>query len=96
MRVGLTEQELELIRSTCRQVAGDTRVVLFGSRAMGTHRNNSDIDLALDGDVSPLQAERLAAELNELPLPYRFDVLALRSVTNTDLAAHITRVGVDV
>ena len=96
MSLGLTEQELALVRPVCRRVAGNARVILFGSRAMGTHRANSDVDLALDGEVSPLQAERLAAELDDLSLPYRFDVLALRNVTNADLAAHIARVGVNI
>ena len=96
MAIGLTERELALIRPVCRRVAGDARVILFGSRAMGTHRTNSDVDLALDGEASPLQAEQLAVELDELPLPYRFDVLSLRGVTNADLVAHIARVGVDV
>ena len=96
MAIGLTERELALIRPVCRRVAGNARVILFGSRAMGTHRANSDVDLALDGETSPLQAERLAAGLDELPLPYRFDVLSLCNVTNADLVAHIARVGVDV
>ena len=40
---------------------------LFGSRAMGTHRPESDIDIALYGDVDELLAARVA-KLDELPV----------------------------
>ena len=50
------------------------RVRLFGSRALGTARYNSDIDLAIDGDVAVLEAERIRSELDEeLPIPHQFD-----------------------
>ena len=53
---------------------------LFGSRAKGTHTERSDVDLAVAGDVAPLRAEAIAAELDELPLPYRFEVQPLEHI----------------
>lgn len=68
--------------------------ILYGSRAQGTHTARSDVDLALVGAVSPLEAEALAADLDELPLPYRFDVRALDHIDHPGLRARIERVGI--
>jgi hypothetical protein len=51
------------------------------------------VDLALAGSLGALGAEAIAAELEELPLPYRFDVHALGAITHTPLLEHIARVG---
>ena len=69
-------------------------VTLFGSRAKGTHAPNSDIDLSIRGQLDELQGEALAAELDELPLPYRFDVLVFDSLKSKPLREHIERVGI--
>jgi predicted nucleotidyltransferase len=71
-----------------------SQVKLFGSRAKGCHTPVSDIDLALLG-VSALQAEAIAAELDELPLPYHLDVKAFESIKQDSLRDHIQRKGID-
>lgn len=52
------------------------------------------IDLARIGVEKALEAEAVALELDELPLPYRFDVRAFASIRNARLRAHIERVGI--
>ena len=89
----LVPQDLELVRSVLRQHPEIECATLFGSRAKGTHTPRSDVDLALAGPLGALGAEAIAAELEELPLPYRFDVLALAAITQTPLLEHIERVG---
>jgi predicted nucleotidyltransferase len=69
----------------------ETRV--FGSRALERHRPESDVDLALFGDVDEALATRIAGELDELPLPYTFDVCAYSSLRHNPLREHIDRVG---
>ncbi|HEY5792503.1 MAG TPA: nucleotidyltransferase domain-containing protein [Chthoniobacterales bacterium] len=73
-----------------------TSAILFGSRAKGTHTARSDVDLAISGTVDPLRAEALAAELDELPLPYRFEVQSFAHITHRPLREHIERVGIPV
>jgi predicted nucleotidyltransferase len=70
--------------------------VLFGSRAKGTSRPTSDIDLALEGDLSLRALARIAGELDDLPLPLRFDVQALARIDHPELRDHIARVGIRV
>jgi predicted nucleotidyltransferase len=87
---------LELVRSVLRQHPEIESATLFGSRAKGTHTPRSDVDLALAGPLGALGAEAIAAELEELPLPYRFDVHALASITHAPLLDHIARVGIEI
>lgn len=73
------------------------QAILFGSRAMGTHRRNSDIDLCLDAPDLPFaDFLQLAAMLDEQVLPYSLDLVLQHHIDNSDLLDHIRRVGVVV
>jgi predicted nucleotidyltransferase len=88
--------ELDLLRRVFRRHPEITTVKLFGSRAKGTHSPGSDIDLALWGDVDAARAESIAAELDELPLPYQYDVKPFQLIKLRPLREHIVRVGITV
>lgn len=90
---GLSERQLAAIRQTLGRFPVVEAAILYGSRAKGTHRDESDIDLALLGPLDDLQAEAVAAALDELPMPQRFDVKAHDRVKSPALRAHIRRVG---
>jgi uncharacterized protein len=94
--VALSEKELELIHRVLDRHPEINAAILFGSRAKMSSRPESDIDLALQGDLDSLAAESIAAELDELPLPYRFDVKAYSDIRSTELLDHIQRVGVEI
>jgi predicted nucleotidyltransferase len=95
-RPSLTDLELDLIRSALSQHEEVSGAVLFGSRAKGTASSSSDVDLALEGIDDELRAEAIARELEDLPLPYRFDVKALAAIRYAPLREHIARVGVRI
>jgi len=90
---GLNERELELIRGILRQHPEVTRAQIFGSRAKGNYQPNSDVDIAVWGDIAPIELARIIGELEELPLPYRFDVTAYDRISHAPLREHIDRVG---
>jgi uncharacterized protein len=92
----LEPHELQLICSVLSRHAEVTGAILFGSRAKGTASLSSDIDLALEGIGDQLQAEAIASELDELPLPYQYDVKALAAIRHRPLLEHIERVGVRI
>lgn len=73
---------------------GVREVRLYGSRARGGGRANSDIDLALFGDLSNLECRRIHSELDELPLPYRFDVTAYNRLTDPAIKSRIDEEGI--
>jgi predicted nucleotidyltransferase len=90
---GLTGPEQELIRGVLRRHAEVTEAKIFGSRAKGNSQPNSDVDLALWGDISISALAAIAGELDELPLPYAFDVQAYQGIRHRPLREHIDRVG---
>ena len=90
----LTASELDMVRTIFRRHPEVSSATLFGSRAKGTHTERSDVDLVVTGDVAPLRAETIAAELDGLPLPYRFEVQPLEHIHYRPLLEHIKRVGI--
>lgn len=90
----LKPAELDMVRSVFRLHPEVKTATLFGSRAKGTHSDRSDVDLVVAGAVEPLRAEAIASELDELPLPYRFEVQSLDHIQHRPLLEHIKRVGI--
>ncbi len=79
----LREEEarwLEAIRAIVfRELAGvSARVWLFGSRARGTARRTSDIDIAVDGPIPIGLLSHVREALEESNVPVRVDVIDLR------------------
>lgn len=95
MNHGLKKRDIENIIKASRELPEIEEVILFGSRAKGTHKKASDVDMAIKGkDISEKTVKRLSARLNEeLPLPYFIDVVHYESIGNPDLVEHIDRVG---
>lgn len=67
----------ERIRSVLRRHPEVRSATVLGSRAKGSQGDPSDSDIALSRDIDPPRAEAIAAGLADLPLPWRFDFLAL-------------------
>lgn len=87
---GLNDAQLETLRRHLAPFADQIeRVAVYGSRAAGTHRPFSDIDLVLYGSVEPQTVDRLFSQLMDSNLPVRVDVVAYERLTHTDLKRHI-------
>ena len=93
---GLSPSETALLAKVFQKHPEIVSVVLFGSRAKGTHTKRSDVDLVVNGEITSLEAEAIASELDELPLPYRFEVQVFKLIKYRPLLDHIQRVGVAV
>ena len=71
---GIEPTSLAAIRALCRRTPGLQRLWLFGSRAVGTHRARSDIDLAVDAPGWTGQDLLLFIDaLKALPMVYAVD-----------------------
>ena len=81
--IDLSPPELDIVRGVLRaHLPPGTRAWVFGSRATATARRYSDLDLAVEWEVA-LGLDVLgevAEALSESDLPYKVDVVDLRSV----------------
>ncbi|MDL5045393.1 nucleotidyltransferase domain-containing protein [Oscillatoria amoena NRMC-F 0135] len=91
---GLKPSDIEAINSCFSKWPSIERVILYGSRAKGTHREGSDIDLVIESNhFSGNDLTSLSHDLDELNLPYKIDLGLKTQMTNSDLLEHIQRVG---
>jgi predicted nucleotidyltransferase len=91
---GLADSVISQIHSVFARYPQVGEVRLYGSRAKGTHRTGSDIDLAIMGSgVSDLELLHIASDIDELPLPYKVDLSLFRQIENPALIEHIQRIG---
>ena len=67
-------------------------VGLFGSRATGTARPNSDVDLVVYGDIGQPVVDRLWTLFDESGLARTVDVVAYDLIEHPPLKAHIDAV----
>jgi uncharacterized protein len=91
---GLSDNDFQSIKHIFASHPDVERVILYGSRAKGTFRNGSDIDITLSGSALTLRdLNQIETALDDLMLPYSFDVSLLANIDNQELLEHIERVG---
>lgn len=94
MQYGLTQDTIRQMINVFANVHKVEEVIIYGSRAMGSCKRGSDIDLALRGkDLNLNDLLDISVNLDDLDLPYHLDLLLLDKVENNDLLDHINRVG---
>lgn len=95
MIFGLPEHTTEALRQVLANFPQVERAVLYGSRAKGNYKPGSDIDLTLYGPklTQHMRAD-IADAMDELLLPYTVDLSLYDDLKNSELEAHIQRVGI--
>lgn len=94
---GLPPITMEKLNSVFAQHAAIDSVLIYGSRAKGNYRVGSDIDLTIKGnEISFAEFMQVEDQIDDLMLPYTVDLSQYRQLGNTDLIAHIDRVGVAI
>ena len=90
MRYGLSEEQLKEITETLASFDEIEAAILFGSRAIGTFKEASDIDIAIKGkNVDFSLASNIEGDFEESDLPFFFDIIAWPTITSKDLKKHI-------
>ncbi len=94
MLYGLSRDIVRRVNKIFFQYEQVKEVILYGSRAIGSFKPGSDIDLSLKGvDLNLKLLNKIGFDLDELLLPYIFDISIYNYITNKDLLDHIERVG---
>lgn len=96
MNDGLNTQSRSKIISVLAACDKVERVVLFGSRALGTFRQASDVDLCLFGDqLETRDLTPMSFALEDLTVAQSVDLLIFDNVGSKTLREHITRQGIE-
>lgn len=91
---GLSDETVRQIGTVLGRFPEVREAVLFGSRAKGTQKPGSDIDLALSGEALDWRVlGRIEDLLDDLLLPYCFSLIVHDETLDPAVAAHIARVG---
>jgi len=83
----MTQEELirkseSFIRQTIRKyIPFPERIYIYGSRAKGNNRWNSDYDLWLDSEIASRKLNELINELEESFVPFRVEIVTTRQLT---------------
>jgi predicted nucleotidyltransferase len=96
MLYGLEPHIIEQANSIFRKYPEIKKVIIYGSRAKGNYRNGSDIDLTiLTNNMELTILQKIETEIDDLLLPYTFDISIFNNIDNQNLIEHIERVGLD-
>jgi len=87
-----TEEVIEEVADLCRQFQAK-KVILYGSRAKGTARERSDIDIAVSGVDN---FELLVEKVEELPTLYSVDMVNMDTCRNQLLLEDIRQYGREI
>lgn len=67
---------------------------IFGSRARGDFKKNSDIDIVVEGNITEEQKYQIMNDFDLLDIPYTIDLIFLKEITKTELINSIKKDGV--
>src|SRR5699024_9954962 len=95
---GLYERDVDMIVNALKENKEIEQAFIFGSRALGNYKKESDVDLVV---TSENVTDKTIANLNELinetyPLSYFFEILQYEKIQSEHLKKHIDKHGVDV
>lgn len=97
MKYGLDDTTIKRIQDVFAAFPQVDKAILYGSRAKGTYKPGSDIDLTLKGENINLSGmNQIGLMLDDLLLPYTFDLSVFSHIVNNDLIEHIERVGIEL
>lgn len=94
---GLSVETILLIQSVFAQYNEVEEALLYGSRAKGTYKPGSDIDITLLGTNLNLSIQhQIENDLDDLMLPYQVDLSIRHQIQTPALLHHIERVGITI
>jgi predicted nucleotidyltransferase len=92
---GLKQDTINQINQIFSTYPEISKAIIYGSRAKGNYKPGSDIDLTLVGDnINYHQLLEILNKIDDLLLPYFFDLSIFNSLNNPNLIEHIERVGI--
>lgn len=91
---GRISEILAEVVSICQSIPEINEIILFGSRAKGTHMPKSDIDIALKG--SGIDIESVRDDVNEIDTLLKIDLIDLDTCKNALLIKEVEKDGISL
>lgn len=96
MKFGLEVQVIENIISVLEQHPKVDKAFVFGSRAKGNYRPDSDIDIAIKGnEITTDDIIAISVAIETKGITHKFDLIDYNSIKELALKEHIDRVGIE-
>lgn len=91
---GLSDRTFKKFHGILRRHPVVEEVITYRSRALGTHREGSDIDLCMVGkSLTDEHRRHIWLDLDELNTPYLIDLSVYHFLQSESLLGHIARAG---
>ncbi len=95
MDYGLSKEVIQKICAVFESYSDIDEAIIFGSRAKGNYKTGSDIDITLQGSSLTLEKiYEIKRSLDDLAVPYEFDLSLFDLITSSELIGHIKRLGI--
>ena len=93
---GLKQNDIDKIKTVLEKYSSIEKAILYGSRAKGNNQKGSDTDLTLVGNsIAFSELLKIENDLDDILLPYQFDVSIFHKIDNPELITHIERIGIE-
>ena len=97
MDLGIREEHIARLKNLFSKNPKIEEAIVFGSRAKGTNRPGSDVDIALKGKNMKLDdILNLSVAIDELWIPNKIDLIIYDRIEEPELLDHIKRVGISI
>ncbi|MCD4683842.1 MAG: nucleotidyltransferase domain-containing protein [Bacteroidales bacterium] len=95
MDLGISEEHISKLKNLFSKNPKIEEAIVFGSRAKGTNRPGSDIDIALKGKNIKLDdILNLSIAIDEFWIPNKVDLVIYDRINEPELKEHIKQVGI--
>ncbi|MEA3280788.1 MAG: nucleotidyltransferase domain-containing protein [Thermodesulfobacteriota bacterium] len=92
---GLTDRDIKTLQDIFKKYPDVKNVFIFGSRAKGTYKQGSDIDLAIMNEgVKDTVIGKMKSDFEDSSLPYTVDLVNYHTIKHPELKNHVDRIGV--
>ena len=95
-KFGLPISVFTQILATLQNYPEIEQAKIFGSRAKGSYKRYSDIDIAIYGPANSKLAPNIKYALEDLDTVYYFDIEHYEMINHQDLKQEIDNTGVDI
>jgi len=97
MKFGLEQHIIDKLIAVFEQHSKVDKALVFGSRAKGNYRPDSDIDIAIKGqDLNTDDIIAMSVAFEEKGIYHKIDLINYHTIKESDLKDHIDRVGIEL